>query len=146
VRPLTMIHRGRPLGEVLDWLDWPLISLLVPAGHPMRAEDYVMDDQYVLRAELPGCDPEKDIEVTASRGVLTIRSQRREEPAGRHHSEFHYGTFVRSFRLPHNADESRIRSIYGHGILEVTADLTSDAGRQEGRRVPVMVNHHIDPT
>jgi HSP20 family protein len=140
------IHRGRALGEILDWVERPLVSIWAPAGHPMRAEDYVRDGQYVLRAELPGCDPERDIEVTASRGVLTIRAERREETGARHHSEFRYGTFARSFRLPPNADESRIRSIYGNGILEVTADLTTEAAQAERRRVPVMVNHHIKPT
>ena len=139
----TTIHRDSTPGEVLDW---PLISMSAPAGHPMRAEDYVRDGQYVLRAELPGCDPEKDIEVTASRGILTIRAERREEIRGRHHSEFRYGTLARSFRLPSDADGSRIRSIYGNGILEVTADLATEAAREERRRVPVMVNHYIDPS
>jgi HSP20 family protein len=144
---MTMaIHRGRALGEILDCVERPLVSIWAPAGHPMRAEDYVRDGQYILRAELPGCDPERDIEVTASRGVLTIHAERREETGARRHSEFRYGTFARSFRLPPNADESRIRSIYGNGILEVTADLTAGAGQAEGRRVPVMVNHHIKPT
>jgi HSP20 family protein len=115
-------------------------------SHPMRAEDYVRDGQYVLRAELPGCDPEQDIEVTTSRGIITIHAERREEADGRRHSEFRYGTLARSFRLPPNADETRIRSIYGNGILEVTADIGIEASPQERRRVPVMVNHYIDPT
>lgn len=141
-----MIHRGRTLGEVLDWVDWPLLSVWGPGAHPMRAEDYVRDGQYVLRAELPGCDPEHDIEVTTSRGILTIHAERREDTRGRHHSEFRYGKFARSFRLRPSADQSRIRSIYGNGILEVTADLATEASQQEHRRVPVMVNHYIDPT
>jgi HSP20 family protein len=139
-------NRGRALDEILDWVERPLVSIWAPAGHPMRAEDYVRDGQYVLRAELPGSDPERDIEVTASRGVLTIHAERREDTSGKHHSEFRYGTFARSFRLPPNADESRIRSIYGNGILEVTADLTTEATQQERRRIPVMVNHYIDPS
>jgi HSP20 family protein len=139
-------NRGRALDEILDWVERPLVSIWAPAGHPMRAEDYVRDGQYVLRAELPGCDPERDIEVTASRGVLTIHAERREDTSGKHHSEFRYGTFARSFRLPPNADESRIRSIYGNGILEVTADLATEATQQERRRIPVMVNHYIDPS
>jgi HSP20 family protein len=138
--------RGRAPDDILDWVERPLVSIWAPAGHPMRAEDYVRDGQYVLRAELPGCDPERDIEVTASRGVLTIHAERREDTSGKHHSEFRYGTFARSFRLPPSADESRIRSIYGNGILEVTADLATEATQQERRRIPVMVNHYIDPS
>jgi HSP20 family protein len=139
-------YRGGPPVEVLDGAERPLVSFWAPVGHPMRAEDYVRDGQYVLRAELPGCDPEQDIEVTTSSGVLTIHAERREEAGGRRHSEFRYGTFARSFRLPLNADEARIRSIYGNGILEVTADLGTEASQPELRRVPVMVNHYIDPT
>jgi HSP20 family protein len=144
----TLMHRDRgPLADVVDWLDWPLMALRPVAGHPMRVEDYRKGDEYVLRAELPGVDPEKDIEVTASRGVLTIKAVRREDTEGRHHSEFRYGTFARSFTLPANADEDHIRAIYGHGILEVTADLAKDeAADQQPRHIPVMVNHHIKPS
>jgi HSP20 family molecular chaperone IbpA len=31
---------------------------------------YVRDGSYVVRAELPGIDPEKDLEVTVSGGIL----------------------------------------------------------------------------
>ena len=58
----------------------PSASFWAPGEHPVRAQDYVRDGgQDVLRAELAGCDPERDIEVTASCGVLTIRAERRED-------------------------------------------------------------------
>jgi HSP20 family molecular chaperone IbpA len=41
-------------------------------------EDGVKDGYYVLRAELPGVDPEKDIDVTVSGGVLTIKAEKHE--------------------------------------------------------------------
>lgn len=137
-------HHG-PLAELRDWPGWPLVSLHSP-GHPMRAETFVRDGEYVLRAEIPGVDARKDIEVTACRGTLTIRARRRPDTPGRHHSEFRYGTFTRSFRLPASADESRIRALYGSGILEVTVGLTAEAAEQARRRVHVHVNHYIDPT
>lgn len=136
-----------PLADVLDWLDWPMTALRPIAGHHfMRAEDCVEDGRYVLRAELPGVDPEKDIDVTAANGVLTIKAERHRDTPGRHHSEFRYGTFARSFALPPDADEDHIRAIYGHGILEITADLKQDAAERESRHIPVMVNQHIKPT
>jgi HSP20 family protein len=138
----TPIH---PHGRPLDGLDGPLASLLMDAGHPLRAEEHVTDGQYVLRAEVPGCDPAKDVEVTTARGIITIRAQRHPPADTGHPSEFRYGTFARSFRMPAGADESRIRAICGNGILEVTADLGADAGSAP-RQVPVMVNHYIDPT
>jgi len=112
----------------------------------VRAQDYVRDGgQDVLRAELAGCDPERDIEVTASCGVLTIRAERREDARGRHYPKFRYGTFVRTFRLPPGAGESRLRPVYGNVILQVTANLVIAPGHPERRCVPVMADHYIDP-
>jgi HSP20 family protein len=136
-----------PLADVLDWLDWPMMALRPVAGHHlMRAEECVADGQYVLRAELPGVDPEKDIDVTAAKGVLTIKAERRRDTEDPHHSEFRYGTFARSFALPPGADENHIRASYGHGILEITADLRKDSAERASRHIPVMVNHHIKLT
>ncbi len=39
----------------------------------MRVEDYVQDDKYAVRAELPGIDPDKDVEVTVAKGILEVR-------------------------------------------------------------------------
>jgi len=140
-----------PIADVLDWLDWPIMALRPIAGqrpghHIMRAEECEEGGRYVLRAELPGVDPEKDIDVTAAQGILTITAERHRDTEGRHHSEFRYGTFARSFALPADADEDHIRAIYGHGILEITADLRQDAAERESKHIPVMVNHHIKPT
>jgi HSP20 family molecular chaperone IbpA len=110
----------------------------------MRVEDFVQDDRYVLRAELPGMDPEKDIDVTVSGGVLTIRADRLDETEGAHRSEFRYGAFTRSLPLPANADEAHIQASYGSGILEVDVPL-KEAGDAQ-RRIPIMVDQHIKPT
>jgi HSP20 family protein len=138
-------YRG-PFGEMVDWLEAPLTILRPVAGHPMRVEDYVQDGNYVVRAELPGIDPEKDVEVTVSKGILTIRAERREEVTGKHHSEFSYGTFSRSVTLPASADEEGIAAIYGHGILEVTVKLTDTGAGQAARKIPVRQYQHIKPT
>ncbi len=138
-------YRG-PLGEMVDWLEAPWTILRPVAGHPMRVEDYVQDGNYVIRAELPGIDPEKDLEVTVTKGILTIRAERREEVTGKHHSEFSYGTFSRSVTLPASADEEHVEAIYGHGILEVAVKLADKGADQAGRKIPVRQNQHIKPT
>jgi HSP20 family protein len=109
-------------------------------------EDFVRDDSYVIRAELPGIDPEKDVEVTVADGILTIKAERREERADKHHSEFHYGTFSRSVTLPAGADEEHVEAIYGHGILEVTVKLAADKADKTVRKIQVRQNQHIKPT
>ena len=92
-------YRG-PLGEMADCLEAPWAVLRPMTGHPMRVEDFVQDGNYVIRAELPGIDPEEDVTVTVANGVLTIKAERREETIGKHHSEFRYGTFSWSVTLP----------------------------------------------
>jgi len=143
---LTRREYRSPFGDMVDWLEAPWTVLRPIAGHPMRVEDFVEDGNYVVRAELPGIDPEKDIEVTVVKGILTIKAERREETSGKHHSEFRYGTFSRSMTLPTGADEEHIEATYGHGILEVTVKLTDKGEDKSSRTIPVRQNQHIKPT
>ena len=69
----------------------------------VRVEDYIEDDSYVLQAELPGIDPEKDVEVTVEHDMLTISGERREETKDKNHREFHYGAFKQAVALPASA-------------------------------------------
>lgn len=141
-----MVHRPhKSVAELLHWLEEPLLAIRPAGVHPMRAEEQLSDTQYVLRAEIPGVDPDRDIEVTVGHGVLTITARRHLEIGDERRSEFRYGTFTRSFRLPAHVDEDHIRASYSHGIVEITAELRSASG-QGLRRVPVTVSQHIQPT
>ena len=144
----TLTHREHlgPFVDVFDWLESPWTMLHPGASHPMRVEDYVKDGTYVLRAELPGVDPEKDIEVMVSKGVLTISAHRQEEHEGKHRSEFRYGAFARSVTLPERADEDCIRASYDRGVLEVVVNLKDQAAVQSDKRIPVRTKMHIKPT
>jgi HSP20 family protein len=137
-------YRGS-LGDMFDWLEAPWTLLRPASGHPMRVEDFVRDGDYVIRAELPGIDPDKDVEVTVAGGLLTIRAERREEVTDKHHSEFHYGTFSRSVTLPAGADEEHVQAVYGHGILEVAVKLAEPADKT-ARKIPVRQHQHIKAT
>jgi HSP20 family protein len=145
---MSMLAHGAqsPFGEVVEWLEAPWAVLRPSASHPIRVEDYVQDGSYIIRAEIPGVDPEKDIDVTVTNGILTIRAERREDEITKHHSEFRYGTFRRSLTLPAGADEDRISAWYGHGVLEVTVQLSDRGAPMSGRKIPVRQDHHIDPT
>jgi len=107
--------------ELLDWLEspWPAV-LPFGAAHTFRVEDYTEDGTYMIRAELPGVDPEKDVEVTVESGMLTIHAERREEKKEDRHSEFKYGSLTRSVTLPEGADPDNITATYDQGILKVT--------------------------
>jgi HSP20 family protein len=110
----------RFLGDMSDWFD---LEFPLRTGHMIRVEDLITEHEYKLRAELPGMDPEKDVQVSVENGILTIHSERKEETQTRHRSEFRYGMLQRSVRLPANADERHATAKYGKGILEVTVPL-----------------------
>ena len=80
-------------------------------------------DAFVLTADLPGVTPE-DIEITAEKGVLTLRgerkSERREDAVGYERLERVTGSFVRRFTLPENVQEEAIKAKFTHGVLAVS--------------------------
>jgi HSP20 family molecular chaperone IbpA len=111
--------------ELFDWLDSPWATLLpFTSGQTFRTEEYVKDNTYIVRAELPGVDPDKDVEVTVDAGVLTIRAERHEEHEEPHRSEFRYGSLTRSVTLPANADGEKVTARYDKGILQISAPIT----------------------
>jgi HSP20 family protein len=108
---------------------------MTPGAYGMRIEDYTDEGRYVVRVELPGIDPEQDVEITVDEHVLAIRAERREEQRDKQHSEFRYGAFTRTIPLPAGAKEEEISASYDNGILTVTVPLAETG--QAGRRVPI---------
>jgi HSP20 family protein len=122
---VTMMARREParLEDLFDWVQQELLPM--PAfgqctgRHMMRVEEFLDEGDYVLRAELPGIDPERDVDITVENGVLTLRAERREEKREGGRSEFHYGTYTRGVTLPGGADEESVRATYTNGVLDV---------------------------
>jgi HSP20 family protein len=80
-------------------------------------------ERFVVAADLPGVS-DKDIEITADKGVLTIRGERRSEKSassdGFERIERARGTFLRRFSLPESADAEAIKATHVNGVLEVS--------------------------
>lgn len=95
----------------------------------------------VVRAELPGVDPEKDVDISLQDGVLSIRGERRHEERRNGDSYYRvestYGTFQRTVVLPDGVKPEDIKASYENGILEVVvpkaAELTA------AKRIPISV-------
>ena len=111
--------------DVMELFDaaWPFTT----NRHPVHVEDFVDEGAYVVRAELPGLDADKDIEVSASDNTLTISAKREEHKHDQHHSEFRYGSFSRAIRLPAGADAEAISAKYDRGILEIRVPVSEPA-------------------
>ena len=114
------------LPDLMDWFEAPFMTLRPFLVQPIRVEEFVEGDRYMIRAELAGFDPEKDMEVTAESGYLTIHAERSGTTEGKHRSEFRYGSFTRSLALPATADEDDITASYRDGILTVSVGLKTD--------------------
>ncbi|MQA79644.1 MAG: Hsp20 family protein [Streptosporangiales bacterium] len=110
------------LPDLADWLEAPFGMFRSPS-HMIRVEDYLDDGKYVIRAELPGVDPEKDVDITISGNVLQIQAEREETRKEHNRSEFHYGSFVRSMPLPAGANVKHVSAKFDNGILEITVDM-----------------------
>jgi HSP20 family molecular chaperone IbpA len=134
---MTMQRRRDPIAEMLDWFDFtpPFARRGVGLVPWIRIEDYVEDGAYVIRAELPGIDPDKDVELQLQGDTLTIRGERREEEKVRHHHEFHYGAFERAVTVPTGTKAEDIKAGYADGVLELRVPVReTDA---EPHRIPV---------
>jgi HSP20 family protein len=103
----------------------------------IRVEQLLEDGHFVVRAEIPGVDPDKELEVTVADGLLKIHAERTEEKRERAHSEFHYGRFDRAVTLPLGAMEDTAVAKYANGILEVTVKLGEP--KEPGRKLAIEV-------
>jgi len=94
-------------------------------------------ERFVVRADLPGVKP-ADIEITADKGVLTLRGTRNFEQKS---AEGKYsrvervsGKFTRSFTLPENVQADAIKASFKDGVLELTIPKVA---KVEPRRIEV---------
>ncbi|WP_446219917.1 Hsp20/alpha crystallin family protein [Micromonospora sp. IBHARD004] len=126
-------------GGTLAPFDWTNLSWLPMLAPTIRVEDYLDGDRYVVRAELPGIDPAKDVRITRTGESLRLDVVRRESHTDKVHSEFHYGSFSRLIPLPAGVKEETIAARYADGILEITA--TVGGPEPTAREIPITVEH-----
>jgi HSP20 family protein len=93
-------------------------------------------DGLEVTAELPGVD-EKDIDVTLSNGVLTIRGEKKTErdetdkSKNWHVIERRYGSFSRTVTLPYDPDSSKVEAKFEKGVLRVRLPKPAEITKKE---------------
>lgn len=101
-------ENGKEAMAVADWA--PAVDI---------SED---DKEYVIKAELPEVKKD-DVKVMVQDGVLTIQGERKQEKEEKgkkyHRIERTYGTFVRSFTVPDDADQTKVMAEFKEGVLKV---------------------------
>jgi HSP20 family protein len=88
------------------------------------------DTAYLIKGEIPGVKKE-DVKVTIQDGMLTIQGERKMEKEEKdkkfHRIERSYGSFVRSFRVPEDADENQVKAEFKDGMINVTLTKSAKA-------------------
>jgi HSP20 family protein len=129
--PWALMNRlHRELDQVFD-------SVGRDASWTPAVDIHEEDGRFLVRADLPGVKP-ADIEVTAEKGVLTLRGERQFEPRDNdgHWSRIERvsGKFVRTFTLPENVQTDSIKAQFRDGVLELTIPKIA---KPEPRRITV---------
>jgi HSP20 family protein len=125
--------------DLFDRLEQQLSQQLQGSERLPAAEVHETPEAYEVVLELPGVDKDA-INVRATDRTLVISAERRSQrvvPDGEASesseagdqaspllSEFHYGTWSRSFRFPAVIDRDRLQARYRDGLLTVTAPKT----------------------
>jgi HSP20 family protein len=123
---------------------WAWVDELFRDGDWRRSfklEETHDDDTIIVRAELPGVNPEKDVVVEVVDNELVIRAQRSESHRSHgdhvYRSEIRYGSFIRSVPIPSDVDESKIEATYKDGMLEIRMHSTAEVPEKEPHRVAI---------
>jgi HSP20 family protein len=142
LNPIGRTNRNSSPANLFFSLQQEIDRLLDDFGHgfprlgsfagtsPSQASDLVprmdileTDGAIELSAELPGMQ-EKDVEVTLSDNVLTIRGEKKNEKDETKKDyrliERPYGSFARRLELPAGIDATKIEARFSNGVLTVT--------------------------
>jgi HSP20 family protein len=79
-------------------------------------------EEFQIRAELPGVNKD-DVKVSVDNRILRLEGERKQEKEEKgkkyHRIERSYGSFLRTFTLPDNVDDTKVRADFKDGVLSV---------------------------
>ena len=100
--------------------EWPSVTSLEARMPKVDVID--RDDEVFIKAELPGID-KKDVEVSMSENMITIkgasRKEEKKEKGDYYRSEITQGAFSRSMSLPAEVNIEKSKATFKNGILEL---------------------------
>ena len=128
LEPTSEVLQGwRRLNRLFDealgnWTVWPSENGTITSAWVPPVD--ITEDKENLRVvvELPGVSP-KDVKISLENNVLSIRGEKKQESEQNtermHRYERAYGTFVRSFTLPDDANAGQVKAEFKEGVLTV---------------------------
>jgi HSP20 family protein len=103
------------------------------------------DDQFVLKADLPGLT-EEDVSIDVEGDVLTVSGERKAEHEDKREGyvrvERSFGAFRRSLTLPEGVDPEAVTASFDRGVLEVRIPKPE---QRKPRRVAIQVGSSPAP-
>lgn len=130
-----------------SWFDFDRLfnQFMAPSTQKQLAEGFFSpridvtehDDNYVIKAELPGVDKDH-LNVTLEDGVLTIQasmeSEKSDEKKGKViRKERYSGSYLRSFTIGKGVTESDINAKFENGLLELTVPKATEQAQPKKR-------------
>jgi HSP20 family protein len=135
-RLLTEFRRGFDVSP-FDWDVDERLDLRVP-----RVDVAETDRGLEVAAELPGLT-EKEVDVSLTERMLTIKGERREESEEKkkdyHVQERSYGRVERTIYLPEGLDVDKAKATFKNGVLKIELPKTEQA-RASTRKIPVQAS------
>ena len=128
----TLVHRDGPslVSDLMSWMG------AAASQSDLKVEDYIEGDRHIIRADIPGVDPDRDIHLSVEGGMLHLRGERRAEEHDRYHTEIRYGSFERLMTLPRGTKPEDITAEYADGVLTVFAPTAAAASEQQ-QTIPI---------
>jgi HSP20 family protein len=134
-RPMGAVDRWDPFRNLIDIQGEVNRLLDTFGGRPMTGQApqgrtwlppvdmHETKDNLVLKVELPGVR-EKDVAVSITGDLLTIRGERRWDDESKDQKFLHvervYGQYERMIQLPMAVQADKVKAAYRDGVLEVT--------------------------
>lgn len=135
--PFLALHRemNRLFDDFFRGFDLPMPSRLGWSATWPNVEVSDTGKEVKVVAELPGLE-EKDVEVTLSDGVLTLKGEKKQENNGSLYSERWHGSFQRSLQLGPEVDPDQVKASFKNGVLTITLAKRPEA-QSEVKRIPI---------
>lgn len=146
-----MTDLQRRIEDLFQGLDWPrpfgtMWPELATTARPFPPATDILhrNGDLVVRLELPGIDPEKDVKVILEQGQLVVTGERKQKTEVKeedyYRMESRYGSFRRRIPLPEGVDESKIKAEYRDGVMEIVVQgAARTAPKTKGKAIPIAV-------
>jgi HSP20 family protein len=139
-REMDALHRNIDRAFASAWSGPSLLSDSWITRDVTPRLDVTEDDKvFNVTVELPGMD-EKDVAVSVTDRVLTIRGEKKEDKEKKdkevYRRERAYGSFRRVMELPADVDAEKIEASFRKGVLTIALPKTQEA-QAKVKQIPV---------